>query len=277
MLRCFNHRSMLSFETVFCRDGIEIADIACTHCAGRGQAEWTEGSALVFVRRGSFTRTADGREALLDPTSAYAVNAEQEHRYDHHNDDGDDCTALYLSAEVLAELWGGSTKLPTGALPATPEIDLEHRLLLAVARRGGDPHEVSERSVNLVAHSLEQRDGRQVASGRPSTAASRRALVDGVREILAADRERSLPELARELSVSPHHLSRVFGAITGHTISRHRMRLRTRDALERLAGGEQNLAQVAAAAGFADESHLSRVLRRETGTTPAALRAALAA
>jgi len=36
-----------------------------------------------------------------------------------------------------------------------------------------------------------------------------------------------------------------------------------------------NLAQVVADVGFADESHLSRVIRQETGETPAALRQAL--
>jgi AraC-like DNA-binding protein len=76
--------------------------------------------------------------------------------------------------------------------------------------------------------------------------------------------------------VSPHHLSRVFRALTGHTISRHRTRLRVRAALERLAGGDHDLARVAADEGFADHSHLCRLIRQETGTTPSALRAQLA-
>jgi AraC-like DNA-binding protein len=54
--------------------------------------------------------------------------------------------------------------------------------------------------------------------------------------------ERSLPELAHELAISPHRLSRIFRSITGHTISRHRMRLRARAALERLTGGEHHIA-----------------------------------
>lgn len=48
-----------------------------------------------------------------------------------------------------------------------------------------------------------------------------------------------------------------------------------RAALERLAGGERDLARLAADVGFADQSHLSRVVRAETGHTPGALRAAL--
>jgi AraC-like DNA-binding protein len=85
-----------------------------------------------------------------------------------------------------------------------------------------------------------------------------------------------LLDLARRLHVSPHHLSRVFAAATGVPVARHRRRLRARAALERLAGGETDLARLAADTGFADQSHLCRVLRAETGRTPAALRAALA-
>ena len=54
------------------------------------------------------------------------------------------------------------------------------------------------------------------------------------------------------------------------------MRLRVRAALERLSGGERDLARLAAELGFADQSHLCRVVRAETGGTPSALRRAFA-
>jgi AraC-like DNA-binding protein len=53
------------------------------------------------------------------------------------------------------------------------------------------------------------------------------------------------------------------------------MRLRVRAALERLAGGDRDLARLAAELGFADQSHLYRALRTETGRIPSALRSAL--
>ncbi len=99
---------------------------------------------------------------------------------------------------------------------------------------------------------------------------------DGVRERLAEDNNTSLRELASALAVSPHHLSRVFRSICGHLIARHRMRLRARAAAERLITGDHDLARLAADLGFADQSHLCRVLRSETGTSPSALRHALA-
>ena len=268
---------MLSVRTLLRRDGVEIADVACRHTRGRGRAgEQTGGHAVVFIRRGCFLRSADGVETVLDPTVAYCMNPGQEQRYDHPHDHGDDCTSLFLAPELVASLWGGEQTLPPMPLGTSPEIDLAHRLLLSAGRRGEDPHELLERAITLTARVLEQVDPRRVAAGRPATARARRALADGARQILAANPERPLTDLARELAVSPHHLSRIFGASTGHTISRHRMRLRARSALEQLAGGEQDLARLAADLGFSDQSHFGRVLRLETGHTPSALRHILA-
>jgi AraC-like DNA-binding protein len=264
---------MLIVRTVLRRDGITVADVACRHESGPGHAtEHAAGHAIVFVRRGCFVRSVDGVEALLDPTVAYCMNPGEEQRYDHPQSHGDDCTAVSLDADLAASLWGGDPTLPRGPLSTSPEIDLEHRLLLAAGRRGVDPDELFERAITLAARALERANPRRVASGRPSTANARRALADGAREALAANPGRPLSDLAAALAVSPHHLSRVFRSVTGHTLSRHRMRLRARGALERLARGEHDLARLAADLGFADQSHLCRVIRTETGRTPSALR-----
>jgi AraC-like DNA-binding protein len=268
---------VLRSRTVLARDGIVLNDVACRHGRGRGRdGELTRTHVLVFVRRGCFVRRARTGDALLDPTVAYGVNPGEEQRYDHPHDSGDDCTALTLEPDLLATLWGGDPTLPAEPLPTAATLDVEHRLLLAAAGRGADPHALVERAIALAARLLESADSRRVASGRPASA-RRRALVDSAREALAAEPGRSLPELARELAVSPHHLSRTFGSIAGQTISRHRMRLRARAALERLAGGERDLAWLAADLGFADHSHMCRVLRSETGVAPSSLRQVLTA
>jgi AraC-like DNA-binding protein len=268
---------MLSSRKFLSRDGIEIADVACRHGRGRGLAdEQTAGYTIVFVRRGCFVRSADGVESLLDPTLAYCMNPGEEQRYDHPYDHGDDCTSLTIQQDLLVSLWGGEETLPSQPLRTTPEIDLGHRLLLSAARRGSDQLEIVERAITLIADTLEQTDPRRLGSGQPANKGARLAAVDGVREILAANPERSLTELSRTLAVSPHHLSRIFRSASGHTIARHRMRLRTRSALERLAAGENDLARLAADLGFCDQSHLCRVVREEVGETPSALREALA-
>lgn len=267
---------MLSERTLLDRDGVQIADVTCHSRRGPGDdLEHAGHHAVVFVRRGCFVHSAGGVERLLDPTRAFCLNAGQEQRYDHPHGGGDDCTSIRLAPRLLASLWGGDPTLPSGPLPSPPWLDLGHRLLLAAARRGHDPDEVVERTISLTAAALEQIDPGRVAGARPATVRARRALVDAARAALVSDPNRTLAGLAGALDVSPHHLSRLFRAATGHTISRHRIRLRVRVALERLADGEHDLAGLAAGLGFVDQSHLSRAVRDETGHTPSALRRAL--
>jgi AraC-like DNA-binding protein len=258
------------------RDGLSIEDVRCAHTAGRGEAELYRGShALVLVRRGCFLRSADGRDSLVDPTLAYGMVPDQIHRYDHPHGQGDDCTALFFRPELIASLWGGEPGLPVDPVATSPAVDLQHRRMLAVARRGHDPHDVFERAMTLSACLLGRADQRRVNAARPATSRLHRRLVSAVREALVARPETSLPELSRDLAVSPHHLSRIFRTHTGETIARHRVRLRARQALERLAGGESDLGRLAHDVGFVDQSYMCRVLRAETGQTPSALRAAL--
>jgi AraC-like DNA-binding protein len=131
---------------------------------------------------------------------------------------------------------------------------------------------VLDLAVDVLARSAPER----VASCRPATAAARRRVVTAAREALAESPRTGVIELARRVAVSPHHLSRVFKAETGVTISRYRNRLRVRLALERLSEGQPCLARLAADLGFADQAHLARVVRRELGATPSSLRERLA-
>jgi AraC-like DNA-binding protein len=267
---------MLSVDTILSREGVSISDVVCRHGQGRGHHEHYVGQhMIVFVRRGCFMRTAEGASALLDSSVAYCVNPGEEQRYDHPHPGGDDCTSLTVSAPLVGELVATGDRLPRGALPTSSRVDLEHRLLLAAVRRGEDEHEALERALRLLGATLRGETGSARAT-RPAAARAQRLLADAAREALSADPDHSLSELAQMLAVSPAHLSRVFSATTGQTVARHRMRARARRALERLAGGERDLARLAAEVGFADQSHLCRVVRRETGATPRELRSALA-
>jgi AraC-like DNA-binding protein len=259
---------VLDLRTLAEHDGLSVTDVVCHHRAGRGSDEPVDALAIVFVRRGRYVRSANGDETMLDPTLAYAMTPGQEQRCDHLDDAGDTCTMLGMTASAAAELWGDS-ELPVVAWPTHGTVDLSHRLLLAAAGRG---EETDEATVALAAGALEQVDRARVASGRPATERARRAIADGARVLLADEPRSSLVQLARALSVSPHHLSRVFSEQTGSTISTHRRRIRVRAVLDRLEHGEQDLARLAADVGFADHGHLTRTVRRETGATPSRLR-----
>jgi len=82
-----------------------------------------------------------------------------------------------------------------------------------------------------------------------------------------------LTDLARDVGVHPVHLARGFRAHVGHTIGDEVRRLRVEHACDLLARSHTSLAEIAASAGFADQSHMNRVFGRVLGVTPARYRA----
>jgi AraC-like DNA-binding protein len=172
---------------------------------------------------------------------------------------------LYLDLSVLGEeLTGAAVDQPSLADPLLR--DRVHHLHGALAHPE-DAFEAESRLVlireRLRAHL--RRDGDPARPGRPAPQAAER-----LRELLDARTTSglSLREAADLLQAHPTHLVRSFTRryglpphlyLTGRRIERARRLL--------LAG--QRPAEVAVAAGFYDQAHLSRHFARHVGTTPA--------
>ena len=70
---------------------------------------------------------------------------------------------------------------------------------------------------------------------------------------------------------SPFHFTRVFTRSVGMTPHRYVVHLRLQRAIELVREGRSGLAEIAARTGFADQSHLSRWMRRVLGVSPTQL------
>jgi AraC family transcriptional regulator len=81
-----------------------------------------------------------------------------------------------------------------------------------------------------------------------------------------------LGEVAETVGVHPTYLARAFRAHYGFSVGEYGRRLRLAWAAAELARTDTPLAEIAARAGFADQSHFTRVFRRQVGTTPARYR-----
>jgi AraC family transcriptional regulator len=75
-------------------------------------------------------------------------------------------------------------------------------------------------------------------------------------------------ELAGAVGVHPVTVARTFRRTFGCTIGEYRRRLRLERAAAQLVNSEIPLAQIALAAGFADQSHFSNLFRRRLGISP---------
>jgi AraC-like DNA-binding protein len=116
--------------------------------------------------------------------------------------------------------------------------------------------------------------GSLVRSGRSRAARRSRVWLQGARDYLEAHfRDApSLAALASEVGVHPSHLAQAFHAEYGLTIGEWVRARRVEHARVALLDPTVPIALIAVEAGFADQSHLTRLFRARLGVTPGAYR-----
>jgi len=74
--------------------------------------------------------------------------------------------------------------------------------------------------------------------------------------------------IAREVCMSPHHFTLLFKQATGQSPYQYVIDTRTRKARDLLASRKHSISEIAHQVGFADQSHLTRHIKRLFGITP---------
>lgn len=99
--------------------------------------------------------------------------------------------------------------------------------------------------------------------------------LERAREMIYARAPMRLPlsEIAEAVSVHPVSLAREFRLHYRCTVGEYTRRLRVEMACREIANSDAPLVEIAAAAGFYDQSHFSKTFKRLTGLTPAEYRA----
>jgi AraC-like DNA-binding protein len=144
------------------------------------------------------------------------------------------------------------------------------RRLVGELRRGRlDGLAAAERVAQLLAAV-----GRAPGGGRAGSSGRERRLANAVRLQVAGrlSEHLTLPQLGAQFGLSGWELARRFRRATGTSIHAYRIRLRVHEALERIDAGERDLTSLALDLGFTDHSHLTNVLRHQTGRPPSAFR-----
>ena len=168
--------------------------------------------------------------------------------------------------EWIDRLWEPLRHRGTEMLAAfSPE---ELSLMVQVLRRARD---VQERHIADLRHWLDEPAAARKSHQRGglSPAALRR-----VQLFVEANLDRAvrLPDLAARAGLSVHHFGRAFRTSTGITPRRFIEQRRIERARSLIDDTNQPLSAIAAATGFATQSHLTTAFRRATGFTPAAYR-----
>lgn len=172
--------------------------------------------------------------------------------------------------EIVGVVGAHDAQIERIGLSFLPELEAEEPLgggLFAGAlARALAVHLLRERST--LGRRARRAASREPEGGLPGLALKR--ATDYVGDNLAGDLP--LAEIAREANTSPYHFSRLFKESTGLSPHQYVIRQRVERARELLTGSDLPLHEVAAAAGFADQSHMGRHLKRLLGVPPARLR-----
>jgi AraC-like DNA-binding protein len=248
-------------------DGMRLFEARCGLDGTRfGPVAYESVNRLVLPRSGAYLLRVNGQEVFVDSGTAVLTRRGDELRVAHPLGGGDTFTAVELDAEVC-------DRMPRLAyrFRLDDTTDLHHRVLVAACRRGFDALAAGEQLQAVLGRLVPDTAGG--GPRRAATAVAHRRLVTDAREALADGRyAASLTELARRVNCSPHHLSRIFRAVTGESLTEHRNRMRIRAVLSDLQDGDDCLRTLAARYGFADQSHLTRVVRKQLGRAPTTVR-----
>lgn len=226
-----------------------------------------EGYHVVFP--GTAVRIAhEGREPVVtDANTVVLYEPHQVYRRDLLSERGDHCTFVVVEPSLLASLMGVSDPdriaFDDTHRVAPSRSYLLQRLAARTASATGDRLAVEEAIVRALAPLF----------ASDTTRPSWQRIVEDARALLAARyaENLSLAEIAASVFVSPFHLARTFRAHTGMSIHGYRTQLRLRAALL-LLDGDDTLAGIAAATGFASHAHLTDAFRRTFGVPPSRAR-----
>ena len=153
-------------------------------------------------------------------------------------------------------------------------------LLLAVRDTLYDPDPTAMPYVDYLARAIAARLVRhhsssspidQTDAARPRMASERlQRAVDFIEANL--DQPIGLSEIADAAGLSPTHFAREFKSTVGQPPHQYVMERRVEHAERALAETTTSIAEIAAACGFSNQEHLTRLFKRARGTTPAAYR-----
>ncbi len=218
------------------------------------------GALFLLTVGGTFEELVEGRPRAASGGALLYRPAGERHsqRFGRY---GATCLAIELSDPGAQAVSGGLMLTPAHALRARRMYD-EFRRPSAET-----PLVVEETVATLLGEGL-----RSVTSGVESSPPWLRRVVDAIESQLSGTLR--LCDLAREAGRHPVHVSRCFRRSFGVDVAEFVRRRRLHEACRLVRETRASLSDIAASAGFSDQSHMGRTFRAVMGRSPGAYRSA---
>jgi AraC family transcriptional regulator len=221
---------------------------------------------LLVVLSGSYTETIDRRTTTSAPMTAIVKPPGQEHG-NTQRDEAARCLLVEVTDGRLTELRDGGAIFEQTAIVRGGSVG-------AFALRAGRELAAPDTATPLVLEALALEMIADATRSDPYAAeAAPPSWLAKVREILHdSPTFPGLSALGRSVGRHPVHVARAFRLHFGCTVGDYARRLRVERAERALLTSDRSLAEIAVEAGFCDQSHLSKALRRHTEMSPMQLR-----
>jgi AraC-like DNA-binding protein len=235
---------------------------------------------LALITAGAIRIRMRGTEFVAQAGDLYAIDVDEAHAGWPIDADGWSQRTIYVDLSRLESLIEDHDRQGGGLSLRGPIIrDAGLSRLFYDVHRASEEHRGplhrDERYLDF-AQSLLSRHVRQAAT--PRAAGSEISAVRRARDYLdfhLEDRVR-LADIAAAASLPPFRIYRAFEQSLGMTPHAYQRQARIRRAIDLIRSGHP-LADVATAAGFADQAHLTRSFQRRMGLTPGAYQTAYGA
>jgi AraC family transcriptional regulator len=226
-------------------------------------------ASFVLVLKGRYLSSADGPGPLYPSPTLFFNPAGTTHRDSFELASGR-FLAVSLSQECLrTALTGGRLPGVATALVSGDALETARRLARQSLLPENEAAEVIEGLCWELLSNVAGEERRRSRAPPGWLRLAREILLDQCNEPLR------MTALARQLGVHPVHLARAFRSAFHCTPGDYLARCRVGRAVQLLRTSGRSLADVALAAGFFDQSHLSRSFQRHLGITPQAYRRSL--
>ncbi len=248
-------------RTVMASGSLAVA--ICRYPPGERHGLHTDAhSRISFLLRGSYCEAGKPGSIRMGPGQVLLKSRRAKHE-DVFGDHGADIAAVEFTRDDPFD----ATQTPDLWRQRADAFALRHAVAFLDAAIAGDANGVAAASVDLVANSNEP----SRCSEAPIWLARLHAELEEA-PLVSVD----VAARANEAGAHPTHASRLFRRYFASSVTEHAQAHSVRRAMAVLATGA-TLTDAALAAGFYDQSHMTRVFKRVTGRTPGAHRAMLAA
>ncbi|MCY9783203.1 AraC family ligand binding domain-containing protein [Nocardiopsis sp. EMB25] len=232
----------------------------------------TESGLQAFHCRGGAHTSTPGMVLALNPDEPHDGHAGAEPGFTYR--------IIHIGPDLVRSVLSDATGAP-GALPLFPKPVVDAPDLAATLRRlhtvltSGAPRLDTDEALHSAVLSMVRGGAATPSPTTPVSSHDARRVARHVRSILHERLTEDLDsdDLADAVGRSRHTVHRAFRAVEGMAPGDYRRQLRLRRARTLITAGAP-LAEAAAHAGFADQSHLTRWFTRYYGVTPGVYRAA---